>query len=78
MAREICPACSAARVDRGPASGLQYSAGAWIGCTSCGLSLSGPDPQILEAAWLSICRSTGVRDLRQAPAPIDPEADFPF
>lgn len=70
---DLCPDCMADRVDRGPASGLQFSNGAWIGCTKCGLSISGPNEEILEAGWRAICRSTAVREIRDRPRPEDPE-----
>jgi ribosomal protein L37AE/L43A len=73
---DTCPACKARRVDRGSASALEYAAGTWIGCTSCGFSLSGPDEAIVEAAWRSIRRSTAVSALCQD-AKDEPEA-FPF
>jgi len=64
---KTCPSCLFTRVDRGPCTGLQFASGAWIGCTKCGFSLSGPDAEILEAAWRAICRSTAVRDISGAP-----------
>lgn len=64
---DTCPACGFERVDRGPCQGLQFTSGAWAGCTKCGLSVSGPDARLVEAAWRAIARSTAVREIRQEP-----------
>jgi hypothetical protein len=79
-ALDACPGCGALRVDRGPCQGLQYKDGAWVGCTKCGLSVSGPDARLVEAAWRAIARSTAVREIRQEPEDPDtlPRDDFTF
>ena len=74
----ICPACGLDDVDNGPCKGVQYADGAWIGCTKCGLSVSGPDARLVEAAWRAITRSTAVREIRHDPDQWQdlPPADF--
>ncbi|MES2814494.1 MAG: hypothetical protein V4720_06330 [Pseudomonadota bacterium] len=63
-----CPACDAPRIGHGTASAPEYTGGAWVGCTLCGFSISGPDAEMVAAAFAACCRSTALRDLRQAPA----------
>ncbi len=77
---DTCPGCGFERVDRGPCQGLQFTSGAWTGCTKCGLSVSGPDERLVEAAWRAIARSTAVRDIRQEPEDPHglPQGDFSF
>ena len=62
-----CPACDAPNVSHGTASATEYPAGFWVGCTGCGFSISGPDAEVIAAAWATCCRSTALRDLRLAP-----------
>lgn len=59
----ICPACLSTRVDEGPSHTHEYDDGLWVGCTRCGFAVSGPDPDIIRAAWVACCRSTRLRNL---------------
>lgn len=59
-----CPLCGLDRVDCGESNAPEYRGGIWIGCTACGLSVSGPRPAAVRIAWAAIVRSTKLREFR--------------
>lgn len=60
---ETCPCCGARSINEGAASTPEYDDGLWIGCTSCGFAISGPDHLRIRAAWAACRRSTALREL---------------
>lgn len=56
-----CPLCDKPRIDEGESTAPEYRAGLWIGCTACGLSVSGPRPAAVRIAWAAVVRSTKLR-----------------